>query len=67
MKKSVADVFTPRNPEVNESMYIHRQQHERSFLRALDDGRHLVLLGESGNGKTWLYRVNSSLVRNSVD
>lgn len=56
MRKSVADVFTPRNPEVNESMYIHREKHERSFLRALDDGRHLILLGESGNGKTWLYR-----------
>lgn len=44
-------------------MYIHRQQHERSFLRALDDGRHLVLLGESGNGKTWLYRKVLSGVR----
>ncbi len=56
MRKSVTEVFTPRNRDVNERMYIHRERLEKEFSRALGDGRNIILLGESGNGKTWLYR-----------
>ncbi len=55
-RKSINEVFTPRTHEINESMYIERPNHEEFLRRAIGSSKHIVLHGESGNGKTWLYR-----------
>lgn len=53
---SVESVFTPRKSEVNESMYVQRPKHERMLKRALRRNSHTLIFGESGNGKSWLYK-----------
>jgi MoxR-like ATPase len=50
------DVFTPRAATVNQSMYIDRPQLERSTETALRVKFHIIIHGESGTGKTWLYK-----------
>jgi len=50
------EVFTPRSPEVNEKMYISRPELERQLTRALTATKHVVMHGESGCGKSWLYK-----------
>jgi hypothetical protein len=50
------EVFTPRSPEVNVDMYVRRPDLERRLMRAVDSTQHLLIFGESGNGKTWLYK-----------
>ena len=49
-------VFTPRASEVNPRMYIHRPKFEESLLHALSGSKHMLLYGESGTGKSWLYK-----------
>lgn len=49
-------IFTPRRAEVNNDMYIHRNSHEKSLKRWLDEDLHGFIFGESGNGKSWLYK-----------
>lgn len=48
-------VFTPRSPQLNPGMYIERPELEKQLMNALRGQKHVVLFGESGNGKTWLY------------
>ncbi|WP_369743070.1 ATP-binding protein [Pseudidiomarina sp. PP-1MA] len=55
-RKQISDVFTPRLGEVNTSMYVERPQHEKSLARALKRNSHTLLFGDSGNGKSWLYK-----------
>lgn len=55
-KREASDVFTPRNSEVNNEMYVHRIKHEKSLARWLKESMHGFIFGESGNGKTWLYK-----------
>ncbi|GGY72000.1 hypothetical protein GCM10011613_16150 [Cellvibrio zantedeschiae] len=55
-KKDPSDVFTPRQSEVNDNMYIHRNKNEKSIVRWLKENMHGFIYGESGNGKTWLYK-----------
>jgi hypothetical protein len=55
-RKSVSEVFTPRSQEVNPSMYIPRPELEKSLSRALSRNTHTLICGESGNGKSWLYK-----------
>jgi len=50
------DVFTPRARVVNQSMYVHRPELERELKRAIRSGYHLVIFGDSGCGKSWLYK-----------
>lgn len=50
------DVFTPRAPTVNSEMYIHRRDLEKLFKRYILGNKHIVLCGESGVGKSWLYK-----------
>jgi len=50
------EVFTPRNPEVNERMYIERSKLERDLQNALKGNQHIIIHGESGTGKSWLYK-----------
>lgn len=56
MKKKPNEVFTPRNPTVNPAMYIERPSLERSLRRAIEGTQHILIHGESGCGKTWLYK-----------
>lgn len=55
-RANINDVFTPRNPKVNQSMYIIRPKHERDLMRSVEGTLHTVLTGESGSGKSWLYK-----------
>lgn len=50
------DVFTPRSAVVNKSMYVHRAAHEREIKSNLRSGYNFVIFGDSGCGKSWLYK-----------
>ncbi|MBE8966387.1 ATP-binding protein [Nostocales cyanobacterium LEGE 12452] len=54
--KKPEEVFTPRASDVNESMYVNRPDLESNLIRGLRSGMHLLTYGESGSGKTWLYK-----------
>jgi hypothetical protein len=54
------DVFTPRSPEVNADMYIERTASEQALRNALRGHLHIVIHGESGTGKSWLYKQSFS-------
>lgn len=56
MKKKITEVFTPRRSDVNHAMYVGRPSLERELRRGLAGSQHLLLYGESGNGKSWLYK-----------
>lgn len=49
-------VFTPRAPQVNDRMYVQRTKLERRLVDAFNANKYIVIHGESGNGKTWLYK-----------
>ena len=55
-EKKPEQVFTPRASDVNESMYVNRPDLESALQRGLRSGMHLLIYGESGSGKTWLYK-----------
>ena len=50
------DVFTPRSAEINPRLYIPRPELESELHEALNESQHIVVFGESGNGKSWLYK-----------
>ncbi|PML07832.1 hypothetical protein BCT85_20170 [Vibrio lentus] len=52
----IGDVFTPRRHDVNEDMYIQRGEHEENLLDSVFGSMHSLLFGESGSGKSWLYK-----------
>ncbi|MGD1862894.1 MAG: ATP-binding protein [Leptolyngbyaceae cyanobacterium] len=54
--KDPEEVFTPRSPQVNEAMYVSRPDLEESLIGALRGTKHLIVHGESGSGKSWLYK-----------
>lgn len=54
--KNPEDVFTPRSPKVNEVMYVSRPDLEESLIEGLRGTKHLIVHGESGSGKSWLYK-----------
>lgn len=37
-------------------MYVHRTTHEQALIKALKGKQHIVIHGESGTGKSWLYK-----------
>lgn len=49
-------VFTPRSPQVNPDMYVRRAALEERLMDAFVSNKFIVIHGESGNGKTWLYK-----------
>ncbi len=53
-------VFTPRAAEVNPDMYIPRPGLEKALQNALRGSMHILIHGESGSGKSWLYKQNFS-------
>lgn len=50
------EVFTPRAAAVNPDMYVSRPSLEKRLGRAVDSTQHLIIFGDSGSGKTWLYK-----------
>lgn len=62
MKQRPQDVFTPRAHSVNPAMYISRPDLETALTNGLRGAKQIVVHGESGSGKSWLYkRVLSQL------
>lgn len=55
-RKEITAVFTPRQTYVNPAMYVARPDLEKLLLRSVCRNTHSLLFGESGNGKSWLYR-----------
>lgn len=55
-KPSPREVFTPRSHDLNQRTYADRPALEKRMSRALSGHKYLILHGESGNGKTWLYK-----------
>jgi hypothetical protein len=55
MKKPY-QVFTPRSFCVNDSIYISRKSTEDNLLSSIQETKHLILHGDSGTGKSWLYK-----------
>ncbi|MBS4067686.1 MAG: AAA family ATPase [Sulfurimonas sp.] len=53
---TIEEVFTPRSSEVNSKMYVSRPSLEKKLLRAINGSMHALLFGESGNGKSWLFK-----------
>lgn len=49
-------VFTPRSHDLNQWTYAERPILEKRIRRGLAGHKYLILHGESGNGKTWLYK-----------
>ena len=54
--KRPEEVFTPRAAQVNDDMYVARPDLERALRRSLNGALHTILHGESGTGKSWLYK-----------
>lgn len=63
-RKEITSVFTPRQSDVNADMYVKRPLHEKVLERALKRNSHTLIFGDSGNGKSWLYK--KVLARNSI-
>jgi len=55
-RPSPSEVFTPRNPNINPDMYVSRRELERKLRRAVEGTQHIIVFGDSGSGKTWLYK-----------
>ena len=55
-KKPISTIFTPRNPDVNLKMYVPRIKLEEALLDSINGSMHTMIFGESGNGKSWLYK-----------
>ena len=55
-RATINTVFTPRNHQVNDEIYAPREKLERSLFDNITGSRHCILFGESGNGKSWLYK-----------
>jgi len=52
----ISEVFTPKKTEPNLNTYIPRKEIEDSIFDAIDTGLNVVICGESGSGKSWLYK-----------
>lgn len=52
----ISEVFTPRSHIVNNKIYVPRLDIERKLLRSINGSLHTLLSGDSGNGKSWLYK-----------
>jgi len=55
-RRTVQTVFTPRSKDVNTEMYVERPELEKALHRSVTSHMHTFLFGESGNGKSWLYK-----------
>lgn len=56
MPKSPEEVFTIKTSVVNINMYVERQELEEALLNKIQGELNIIIYGESGSGKTWLYK-----------
>ena len=63
-RPEINSVFTPRSAEINTQMYVERPDLEKALLRAIRGSMHPLVFGESGYGKSWLYK--QVLERNTI-
>ena len=56
----ITEVFTPRRAEVNAEIYVPRLSHEKALRRSVEGSLHTILSGESGSGKSWLFKKVSA-------
>lgn len=56
MSKSPEEVFTPKSGIINLNMYVHREDLETALLEKTNGDFNIIIHGESGSGKTWLYK-----------
>lgn len=59
-KPKPEEVFTPRSAEVNLDMYVARPELETALRNALRGNLHMLIHGDSGTGKSWLYKKTFS-------
>jgi len=55
-RPQVNEVFTPRRTEVNRDIYIDRPDLEKELRRSLQGSLNTIVYGESGSGKSWLFK-----------
>lgn len=55
-RPKVTEVFEPRRPNINEKIYVPRPDLETALERAIRGSQYPWLFGESGSGKSWLYK-----------
>lgn len=55
-RPAVSEVFTPRAEVPNVKTYVARQDLEKRLTRSISGSLHTLIHGESGSGKTWLYK-----------
>jgi hypothetical protein len=55
-RHAVNEVFTPRRTDVNREIYVDRPELEKELRRTLSGSLHTIIFGESGSGKSWLYK-----------
>lgn len=55
-KKKPEDVFVIRTSTVNEKLYVKREGLEKELKRLIKTAPNIMIRGESGCGKTWLYK-----------
>ena len=56
IRKEISTVFTPRREDVNLEMYVSRPELEKDLIRSIKGSMNTLISGESGNGKSWLYK-----------
>ena len=56
-RMDIGEVFTPRLAKVNPKMYAARPTLEKALSGSMQGSMHALLFGESGNGKSWLYKT----------
>lgn len=55
-RPAINDVFKPRSSKVNKKIYVERPDYEKSLHRALEGSLYPIIFGNSGSGKSWLYK-----------
>jgi hypothetical protein len=55
-RPDINDVFTPRASKINPYIYVSRPALELELQRALRGSLHTIVYGDSGCGKSWLYK-----------
>lgn len=55
-RHAVNEVFTPRRTDVNKDIYVDRVGYEKELKRVVQGSLHAIVFGESGSGKSWLYK-----------
>jgi hypothetical protein len=55
-RPEIDEVFIARTGFINAEMYVDRPDLEEDLIDSIKGSMHTMLFGESGNGKSWLYK-----------